>query len=121
MLHAVLKMFWGPITKPENEGLPDLTRREGIALLPLVLLIFYIGLFPGKMLGDMQASVDTFASEYTAKLAAGDQHPDARDILERKLVPAAALAPLGLPSGEKSARLDAPARTLPVQLVGGAQ
>ncbi len=81
MLHAVLKMFWGPITKPENEGLPDLTRREGIALAPLLLLIFYIGLFPGRMLDSMKASVDTFASEYTNKLAQGDRHPTTRDIL----------------------------------------
>ena len=26
MLHAVLKMFWGPLDNPENQGLPDVSR-----------------------------------------------------------------------------------------------
>jgi NADH-quinone oxidoreductase subunit M len=81
MLHAVLRMFWGPLTNPENEGLPDLTRREGLALAPLIMLIFYIGLFPGRMLGDMNASVEQLQREYTLKLKASDHHPDSRDLL----------------------------------------
>jgi NADH-quinone oxidoreductase subunit M len=95
MLHAVLKMFWGPLQNPANEGLTDLTGRERLVLAPLIVLIFYIGLFPGRMLGDMKASVDTFANEYTAKLVAGDRHPEARDMLQRALV-----APDQLEGGE---------------------
>ena len=37
MLHAVLKMFWGPLDNPENEGLADLSRREGIGLAEISL------------------------------------------------------------------------------------
>jgi len=92
MLHAVLKMFWGPLTNPENRDLPDLTRRERWVLAPLVVLIFYIGLFPGRMLNDMKPSVDRFALEYMAKLYAGDQHPDARGLLEESFVARGALA-----------------------------
>jgi NADH-quinone oxidoreductase subunit M len=83
MLHAVLKLFWGPLDKPENQGLPDLTQREGLALAPLVLLIFWIGLYPSPFLSRMQASVDTMARQYTAKLKASDANPDQRGILER--------------------------------------
>ena len=46
MLHAVQKMFLGPLDKPENQGLPDLTRRELLALAPLIVLVFVIGFFP---------------------------------------------------------------------------
>ena len=92
MLHAVLKMFWGPLNKHENEGLADLSTRERWVLAPLVLLIFYIGLFPGRMLTDMKPSVDRFALEYLAKLHAGDQNPDTRGMLEPNLVPAGATA-----------------------------
>jgi NADH-quinone oxidoreductase subunit M len=92
MLHAVLKMFWGPITNPENEGLPDLTGRERLVLAPLVALIFWIGLFPNHLLHDMTPTVDRFALEYMAKLYAGDQHPDSRGMLEEGFAPQAALA-----------------------------
>ncbi|HEX7477822.1 MAG TPA: NADH-quinone oxidoreductase subunit M [Polyangiales bacterium] len=114
MLHAVLKMFWGPLTNPENEGLADLTRREGIALAPLLLLIFYIGLFPNQLLTSMRASVDTFASEYTAKLAAGDQHPTTRDMLQPAQVPEDEL-----PAAPKTAHLDFAPRQLNARVVGG--
>jgi NADH-quinone oxidoreductase subunit M len=83
MLHAVLKMFWGPLDKPENEGLADVTRREGIALAPLVLLVFWIGLYPRPFLERMDGAVDVMTREYTAKLSASDRNPDRRGILER--------------------------------------
>ena len=92
MLHAVLKMFWGPLTNPENEGLADLSRREWIALAPLVVLIFYIGLFPSRMLDDMRPSCDRFKIEYTAKLRASDDDPEGRGLLKGKLVTRGELA-----------------------------
>jgi NADH-quinone oxidoreductase subunit M len=92
MLHAVLKMFWGPLTNPDNQDLPDLTARERWALAPLVILIFYIGLFPGRMLADMKPSVDRFATEYMSKLYAGNQNPTVRDLLREDYVPVGALA-----------------------------
>jgi NADH-quinone oxidoreductase subunit M len=98
MLHAVLKMFWGPLSNPANQGLADLTRREWIVLLPLVVLIFYIGLFPSRMLGDMKAAVDQFEVEYTAKLRAGDDNPEGRGLLEGKFVGRNELA-AALPAG----------------------
>ncbi len=64
MLHAVLKMFWGPVDKKENEGLADLTHRERIALAPLVLAIFWIGFFPNTLLETMRPSVEHLVSTY---------------------------------------------------------
>ena len=84
MLHAVLRMFWGP-TSPENQGLPDLTHREGLALAPLVLLIFWIGLYPQPFLSRMEAPLRGLAADYSAKIIASDQHPDRRGLLKREL------------------------------------
>ena len=97
MLHAVLKMFWGPLKNPENEGLPDLTARERLVLAPLVILIFYIGLFPGQMLDTMKPAIDRFSAEYSSKLYAGNQNPNTRDMLREDYVPAGALAAVGAP------------------------
>jgi NADH-quinone oxidoreductase subunit M len=57
MLGVVQKMFFGPLTNPKNQHLPDLTRRETLALAPLVAMIFVIGLFPGVFLDRMKDSV----------------------------------------------------------------
>jgi NADH-quinone oxidoreductase subunit M len=54
MLGVVQKMFFGPITKRENALLPDLNRRELLAVAPLVMMIFVIGLFPNLLLSRMR-------------------------------------------------------------------
>ena len=81
ILHAVRKTFWGPLKNPANRGLADLSLRERAVFAPIVLLIFYIGLFPNQMLRPMSASVDRFALEYVMKLRAGDRNPDSRGLL----------------------------------------
>jgi hypothetical protein len=82
ILHAVRKTFWGPLKNPANRGLADLSLRERAVFAPLVLLIFYLGLFPNHVLKPMNASVDRFALEYVMKLRAGDRNPDSRGLLE---------------------------------------
>jgi NADH-quinone oxidoreductase subunit M len=70
MLHAVLKLFWGPLDKPVNEKLTDLTRREMLVLAPLVLFVFWIGLYPRTFLEPMEASVRSFIGDYSDKYQA---------------------------------------------------
>ncbi len=50
MLGVVQKMFFGPITKEENKKVTDINNRELIAVAPLVIMIFVIGLFPNVFL-----------------------------------------------------------------------
>jgi NADH-quinone oxidoreductase subunit M len=70
MLHAVLKMFWGPVTKKENEGLPDLTSRELWALAPLLVLVFWIGVYPATFLERSAPSVESFVTSYNERFEA---------------------------------------------------
>ena len=67
MLHAVLRMFWGKVTHEENESLPDLNRREAWALIPLVALVFWIGLYPKFFLDKMNPSVDAFITDFNVR------------------------------------------------------
>ncbi len=67
MLHAVIRMFWGPITHKENENLPDLNSREVRVLTPLILLIFIIGFFPNTLLRSMTPSVDHLIADYSVR------------------------------------------------------
>jgi NADH-quinone oxidoreductase subunit M len=46
MLWMYQRVFFGPLTNPENKGLKDLSGREILYLAPLVILCFWIGLYP---------------------------------------------------------------------------
>jgi NADH-quinone oxidoreductase subunit M len=70
MLTMFQKLFLGPVTKPENERLLDLNRREILTLVPLLILIFWIGLYPAPFFHLMSASVSkVVAGLSTAALA----------------------------------------------------
>ncbi len=57
MLTMVRKVLFGPITHEENRNLPDVTFREGFILGILVVLVFWIGVFPNVFLSRTSASV----------------------------------------------------------------
>ncbi len=58
ILFMFQKMFLGPITHQANQALKDLSVREVVTLLPLIVLIFWIGLYPKPFFHLIAASVD---------------------------------------------------------------
>jgi NADH-quinone oxidoreductase subunit M len=64
MLHVVQKMFFGRLDNPKNASLKDLNVRETVALAPLVVLIFAIGLFPNVLLDRMGPSVSAVVDRF---------------------------------------------------------
>jgi NADH-quinone oxidoreductase subunit M len=46
ILYMFGKMFLGPLTNEKNENLKDLNLREIVTLVPLLVMIFWIGLYP---------------------------------------------------------------------------
>jgi NADH-quinone oxidoreductase subunit M len=69
----ILKMFQnvflGPVTHEENRSLKDLTSLEVLVLIPLIILIFVIGLYPRPFFQLMGPTVDKLVS--TLQAAAG--------------------------------------------------
>jgi len=49
LLWLYQRVFFGEITNPANASLPDLTGREQLTLVPLVVLALWIGLYPRPM------------------------------------------------------------------------
>ncbi len=57
MLVLYKKTFFGPITNPINEKLQDIKGREIAALVPLVMLVVYLGVYPKPILEPVDKSV----------------------------------------------------------------
>lgn len=60
MLWMVKKVFFGPVTKEANKSLVDLSAREVAVMIPLIVLIFWIGVAPGFLTHKMEKSVTRF-------------------------------------------------------------
>jgi len=52
------RVMFGPRTNPKNEGMADLNAREWTVFAPILVLIFWMGLFPGAILERVEPSVD---------------------------------------------------------------
>ncbi len=58
MLFMFQKLFLGPVDKEENRTLKDLNWREIITLAPILVFIFWIGLYPKPFFALMAPAVD---------------------------------------------------------------
>jgi NADH-quinone oxidoreductase subunit M len=65
------KLFLGPVTKEENRILSDINWREILTLAPLIILIFWIGLYPNPFFNLMSASVDQLLNAMQTAAVAG--------------------------------------------------
>lgn len=73
MLWMLQRVALGPVTSQRIASLPDLTTRELATLVPLMLMVFAVGLYPGPVLDLMQASVHRLVERLEAvrSLSAG--------------------------------------------------
>jgi NADH-quinone oxidoreductase subunit M len=57
MLWMFQRVYYGPVTHEENAALPDLRPREWSAVVPLVAMSLFMGIFPNVFLAPMEPSV----------------------------------------------------------------
>lgn len=73
ILWMVKRVFFGEVTNPKNLSLPDLNLREVVVLLPLVILIGWIGVYPKPFLQRMEPSVVHLLDRVKAKSVAAQR------------------------------------------------
>jgi NADH-quinone oxidoreductase subunit M len=94
LLWMYQRVFFGEITNDKNKGLTDLNLREQWTLIPLIVMAFWIGLYPKPFFRLMEPTVDRVlqrvsvamperetAAETVAAIAAApeDHHADAEE------------------------------------------
>jgi len=77
MLSLYKKSFFGPITHEENKKLKDLNGRELAALVPLVAIVIWLGVYPKPVLVPIDNSVKALVSFMQEKA----QTPEAKRII----------------------------------------
>ncbi len=66
MLWMYQRVMLGKITNPANENLKDLSAREIILMLPLLLFVFWIGLYPNTFFDKMNPAMEKVLAQMGA-------------------------------------------------------
>lgn len=92
MLWLYQRIFWGPLENPANQDLKDLNGREVWTLLPLVILMFWIGLYPAPFLNVISRPVEYIVQKVQPGYFEREQiaYPSAPGVSEPKHVAGAA-------------------------------
>jgi NADH-quinone oxidoreductase subunit M len=69
LLKLVQRILWGPLTKDANRSLVDLGGREMLALLPLCILMVWIGVAPATFLKPSEEALATTLASYRQRLS----------------------------------------------------
>jgi NADH-quinone oxidoreductase subunit M len=84
MLWMFQRVMFGKLTNEKNRRLPDMNVREVAYMLPLLVLIFWIGVYPQTFLRKMDASVEALVERIeTKRQAALDGLSDGQTFMAR--------------------------------------
>ena len=89
MLWMVQKVFFGPLTHRDNQGLNDLNAREFVTVLPLLVLVVVMGLKPQPFLERLNPSTERFVSRASLGVPGNQIQSDAVRIKVMDLPPSA--------------------------------
>ena len=70
MLYLYRRVIFGVLTKPDLKSMLDLNAREVLVFAPLIVMVFWMGVYPVSFLDVMSVSVNNLIENYEASLAA---------------------------------------------------
>ncbi|RQV96065.1 NADH-quinone oxidoreductase subunit M [bacterium] len=89
MLWMVQRVFFGPLKNEKNKNLKDLSLREMIVLLPFIIFVFWIGIYPKPYLNKMHASVTHYVEQHQPEVMKKElvKAPQVEENTEQEHVP----------------------------------
>jgi NADH-quinone oxidoreductase subunit M len=73
MLWMFQRVIFGPLDNPANQTLPDVNGRELAVMVPILVMIVIMGVYPRPFLSRMEPAVDAFVARIeSARVAASD-------------------------------------------------
>ena len=75
MLYLYRRVIFGVITKDDLKGILDLSWRERAVFAPLIVMVFWMGIYPASFIDVMAASVTNLIENYESALAASEGGP----------------------------------------------
>jgi NADH-quinone oxidoreductase subunit M len=78
LLWMYQRVIFGEVTHEENRSLPDLSLREWVILVPVLVCIVWIGVYPAALTGKTEASVQALITQVQTKAAATTAQADSR-------------------------------------------
>jgi len=85
MLWMYQRVMFGTVKNEKNKNLSDLDLREYLVLVPMVLMVFWIGLFPNYFLSRIEPSAELFLQRFESRTALLQNEQPLREI-DQKLV-----------------------------------
>ena len=79
MLWMFQRVMFGKVTNPENEKLKDLSPREITVLVPMVIMIFLMGIYPKLFFSKMDVTVEKFLKDFKGRVEMKADVPHAED------------------------------------------
>jgi NADH-quinone oxidoreductase subunit M len=89
VLWMVKRVFYGEVTNPKNQGLPDLSAREAAVLVPLVVLAIVMGVASPAFTRRIEPAADALVRQVRERA----QPVRAADTLPRAALPAGEVRP----------------------------
>ncbi len=86
MLWVYQRVMFGKITNQANENLKDLSTREVVIMMPLLLFVFWIGLYPNTFFDKMNPAMEQLLKQMESKQVAivEVQQPAIAKLIETK-------------------------------------
>jgi len=75
MLWMFQRVMYGQVRNPKNQNLEDLSAREYLVIIPMVLFMFIIGIYPHPFLRSMDKSAENFLQAIDVKYRASLRMP----------------------------------------------
>jgi len=109
MLWMFQRVMFGELKNPKNQVLKDLNMREMVIMAPLVVLIFFMGVYPRPFIDSMAPSIDRMIAQTSGKKLVAAAEPTV--MTPAVAAPAAVAAPeaAALPAGHPQIPAAAPA------------